>query len=69
MIIDAQGLCPVMRLANSILVHTLTVTNGASGTLNDTAKNASGIRVGSADSTGSTIVSNCVVSACDNTIG
>ena len=68
-VIDAKGQCPVMRLAGGVLVHSLTVTNGVSATLDDTAKNASGIRLGSDSSTAASVVSNCVVTACDNTLG
>ena len=64
-ILDGQGAHEVMRLAGDILVHGLTITNG---TNNGRSNYASGVRIGSSNSAGSTVsvVSNCVIAGCYN---
>ncbi|MBR0505763.1 MAG: DUF5123 domain-containing protein [Kiritimatiellae bacterium] len=64
-ILDGQGAREVMRLAGDILVHGLTITNG---TNSGRTQYASGVRIGSSSSAGSTVsvVSNCVIAGCYN---
>ena len=64
-ILDGQGQYEVIRLSGSVLVHSLTITNGTNRGRNNYA---SGVRVGSNLSAGSTlsIVSNCVITGCYN---
>ena len=64
-ILDGQGKYEVIRLSGSVLVHGLTITNGNN---NGRSNCASGVRVGSSTSAGSTlsVVSNCVIAGCYN---
>ena len=64
-ILDGQGKYEVIRLSGSVLVHSLTITNGNN---NGRSNCASGVRVGSSTSAGSTlsVVSNCVIAGCYN---
>ena len=64
-ILDGQGAREVMRLAGDVLVHGLTITNGSNS---GRTQYASGVRIGSSSSAGSTVsvVSNCVIAGCYN---
>ena len=69
-VLDAQGQFHVMRIANDILVHSLTIANGVTNAYNGgtSSGGAAGVRLGSnnASTTGRSVVSNCVIRGCYN---
>lgn len=63
-ILDARGQFEVMRLADDILVHSVTITNGIT---TEGSGGASGVRLGVTGYDGASVVSNCVITGCVNT--
>ena len=65
-ILDAQGMCGVMKLNKNILVTGLTMMNGSNASV-ALADRAAGVRIGFRTALDTlSIVSNCVVTCCSN---